>query len=86
MPSAAGQSLDRFGGFGKIGVHLNRLTHMWKFLSQLAAVSWRIAMPRIHRPFLLDLAQVGTESEKLDALTTHKQALVQQIFPSPEGV
>jgi type I restriction enzyme S subunit len=29
--------------------------------------------------------QINTESEKLDALKTHKKGLVQQLFPSPEG-
>jgi type I restriction enzyme S subunit len=30
-------------------------------------------------------AQIAAESEKLDALKTHKKGLMQQLFPSPEG-
>jgi type I restriction enzyme S subunit len=29
--------------------------------------------------------QIAAESEKLDALKTHKKGLMQQLFPSPEG-
>jgi type I restriction enzyme S subunit len=30
-------------------------------------------------------AQIAAESEKLDTLKTHKNGLMQQLFPSPEG-
>lgn len=31
-------------------------------------------------------AQISAETQKLEALKTHKQGLMQQLFPSPEGV
>jgi type I restriction enzyme S subunit len=31
-------------------------------------------------------AQIAAETEKLAALKTQKQGLMQQLFPSPEGV
>lgn len=39
---------------------------------------WSIA----DRPSTLD-ARIAAETEKLAALKTHKQALMQQLFPSP---
>ena len=30
-------------------------------------------------------AQIAAESEKLDALRTHKRGLMQRLFPLPEG-
>jgi len=57
--SPRGGHLTGFGGFGTICVHLDSYNSSVPIWANLPAVSWRTAVPRIRRRFLLDPAEIG---------------------------
>ena len=55
--------------------------------NQLGSTLWSIVEQQRIASCLTTLdALITAETQKLDALKTHKKGLMQQLFPCPEGV
>jgi len=77
------------GTFASIATQTTSVAHLGSSRFSALALSWPASLDEQQRIAnclsTLD-ARIATESKKLAALQTHKRGLMQQLFPSPEGV